>query len=275
MTSTLSGFLDDYWFIIVLTIGLMFIRYEGKRRWRNAQIVTEASFIYGAYLFYFLVRGLVKDQVTVARENAHHLIEVERTLGLFIEHDLQQWALSHQLVIDFVNWVYVWLHWPVLVIVLVWLFLHRQEWYPTYRNAFLISGAIALLIFAFYPVAPPRFLPDIGIIDTIEQHSYSQHVLLPSGLANKYAAMPSLHVGWNLLASIAIIRHARASWWRAVGFVLPFIMFASVVLTGNHFIIDGIVGDLIILAGLGIALLVTERTAEPAREEPSEAIVAS
>ncbi len=270
MAEVLARFVEDYWFIMMLTALLLFIRHEGPKRWKNAQVVTEASFVYGAYLFYYLVRGLVKDQVSVARDNARHVVNFEQSVGLWHELDLQRWALTHRTVIDFVNWVYVWLHWPVIVIVLVWLFINHQDWYPTYRNAFLISGAIALLIFALFPVAPPRFMHSLGIIDTVEQHSYSQHVLLPSGLANKYAAMPSLHVGWNLLASIAIVAHARSLWARAIGFALPVAMFSAVVLTGNHFIIDGIAGDAIVLVGLAIALKTTGRIAEDARREPVE-----
>lgn len=275
MADVLVRFVEDYWFIMMLTVLLLFIRHEGPKRWKNAQVVTEASLVYGAYLFYYLVRGLVKDQVTVARENARQLVRFEQSVGLWHELDLQRWALSHRSVIDFVNWVYVWLHWPVIVIVLVWLFINHPGWYQTYRNAFLISGAIALIIFALYPVAPPRFMHTLGIIDTVEQHSYSQHVLLPSGLANKYAAMPSLHVGWNLLASIALVAHARSLWARAIGVALPFAMFSAVVLTGNHFIIDGIAGDLIVLTGLAIALKVTGRTTDEASREPVEAAIPS
>lgn len=249
----LSGFFETYWFIILVTFLLGLVRSEAQRRLENPRIVSEITFVYGAYLCYYLVRGLVKEQVATAYQNAYRVIDFERALGLFIEADLQTRAAAHDQIVTFMNWVYVWCHWPVLVGVLIWLFLNRGEQYLKYRNALLISGALALLVFAFFPVAPPRFLPEFGFVDTIEQRSYSQHVLLPSGLANKYAAVPSLHVGWNFLACLAVALHARNVTIRALAVVLPSMMFASVVLTGNHYIIDGIAGILLALVGLAIA----------------------
>jgi len=167
------------------------------------------------------------------------------------------------------NWVYVWLHWPVIVIVLIWLFIESPAQYALYRNAILISGALALLIFAFFPVAPPRFMSEFGFIDTIEQRSYSQHVLLPSGLANKYAAMPSLHAGWNLLMSIALVTNARQYIFRAVGVVVPILMTASIILTGNHYILDAVAGDLLALVALVLATHLFASNAVDRRSPPS------
>jgi hypothetical protein len=250
----LAGFVESYWVILGLTAILLMVRREAQRRFDNAAFLAEASFIYAAYLCYYLVRGLVKDQATVARANAYRVIEFERDLFMFVEPELQRFALSHERLIDAMNWIYVWLHWPVMVIVLVWLFLNYPAEYVKYRNAVLISGALALLVFAFFPVAPPRFMPGFGIVDTLDQRSYSQHVLLPSGLANKYAAVPSLHVGWNLLMAIAVVRNAKTIQAKTIGYMLPVLMTSSVVLTGNHYIIDAVAGDALVLVGLVIAV---------------------
>jgi hypothetical protein len=250
----IADFIEAYWVILGLTAVLLVVRREAQRRFDNAALLAEASFIYAAYLSYYLVRGLVKDQAVVARENAYRVIEFERDLFMFVEPQLQQFALNHEHLIDAMNLVYVWLHWPVMVIVLVWLFLNHPAEYVKYRNAVLISGALALLIFTFFPVAPPRFMPEFGFVDTLDQRSYSQHVLLPSGLANKYAAVPSLHVGWNLLMALAVIRNARTLQARTIGCALPVLMTSSVVLTGNHYVIDAVAGDVLALTGLVIAV---------------------
>ncbi len=252
----ITDFVNAYWPILTLT-GLLFgFRWAIRDRIANGALLAEATFVYAAYLSYYMVRGLVKDQATLARENAYRLIDFERDYGLFRELDLQAFALQYPTVVNAMNWVYVWLHWPVIAIVLVWLFLNHPEKYLIYRNAVLISGAIALIIFAFFPVAPPRFVPELGFIDTIQQRSYSKEVLLPSGLANKYAAVPSLHVGWNLLMSIAIVCYARSQRIKLFGLLLPILMTSSVVLTGNHFILDAIIGDIVALVGLLIAVYV-------------------
>lgn len=246
-------YFEDYGIILGLTGVLLVVRRETQRRYGNTHLVAEATLLYAAYFCYYLVRGMVKDQVSAATVNAHRVVDLERSLRIFIEPQLQEFALNHDWIVNAMNWVYVWLHWPVIAVVLVWLFFNYRSEYTLYRNAVLISGALALLIFAFFPVAPPRFMPEFGFIDTIEQRSYSQHVLLPSGLANKYAAVPSLHAGWNLLMALAIVQNARSYSIKAVGFVLPVLMSMSIVLTGNHYILDFVIGDATALAGLYIA----------------------
>ena len=249
-----ATFIELYGPILALTAVLLAIRREALRRFGKQHFIAEATLLYAAYFCYFLVRGLVKDQASTAQINAHRIVDLERSLRFFFEAEAQQFALRFDWLINSMNLVYVWFHWPVIVIVLIWLFVERPGEYALYRNAILISGALALLIFAFFPVAPPRFMPEFGFIDTIEQRSYSQHVLLPSGLANKYAAMPSLHAGWNLLMGLALVRNARQPLVRAAGVVIPILMTMSIVLTGNHYVLDFVVGDLLAVFGLVLAM---------------------
>jgi hypothetical protein len=155
--------------------------------------------------------------------------------------------------VNLANWIYVWFYWPVLAAVLIWLFRRHQPHYPLYRNAMLVSGAIGLVLFTLFPVAPPRFLGGLEFADTVAVRSFAYHVLLPQGLANQYAAMPSLHAGWILLVGIAVARHASSTYWRAFGIAMPVLMFLAIVATANHYIIDGIVGDSVALLGLGCA----------------------
>lgn len=268
----LLTFFESYWPILSITAFLFGVRWIVQRKFTNAEFLSEATLVYGAYLSYYMVRGLVKDQAVVGRENAYKLIAFERDLHMFVELQLQGFALKYEMLVNAMNWVYVWLHWPVIAIVLIWLFLNYPKEYITYRNALLISGAIALLFFAFFPVAPPRFVPEFGFVDTIQQRSYSKSVLLPSGLANKYAAVPSLHVGWNLLMAIAVVRHARSWTFKLFGATLPILMTSSVVLTGNHYIIDAVIGDIVALIGLALAVYVFtgNRKRERPRERPPE-----
>ncbi len=272
-----ESFIEAYGPILILTTVLLAVRKEAMRRFGRSHIVAEASMLYAAYFCYFIVRGLVKDQASAARVNAHRIVDLERSLGIFVERRAQVFALGHDWLINLMNWVYVWFHWPVIVIVLIWLFVQYPGEYPLFRNAILVSGALSLLIFAFFPVAPPRFMPEFGFIDTIEQRSYSRHVLLPPGLANLYAAMPSLHAGWNLLMGIAIVRYAQQAPVRAVGVVIPILMTLSIVLTGNHYILDFIVGDIVAVGGLLIArqFFAGHTTEDPPPGPPSVAVPTS
>jgi membrane-associated phospholipid phosphatase len=232
-----------------------------------AHLAREICLAMMLYFVYYLVRGIVKDQVTEAHLRAHAIVDLERSLGLFQEPAVQAWALNHELLIRFVNWIYVWWFWPPIIFGLSWLFLHHREHYEPYRNALLISGAMGLVVFALFPVAPPRFLAGIDVIDTVTQRSVSSHVLLPQGLSNKYAAMPSLHAGWTFLMGIAFVRHARHPLAQAFGVALPLCMFASIVVTGNHFIIDGIVGQLFALTALLLAYELQRRRVSQTEHE--------
>ncbi|CAN5626912.1 hypothetical protein BH23CHL2_BH23CHL2_32120 [soil metagenome] len=246
-------YFEDYGILLGLTGVLLLVRREAQRRFGDSHLVAEASLIYAAYFCYYLVRGLVKDQVATARVNAHRIVDLERDLRMFVEPQAQGLTLRHDWLVDVMNWVYVWFHWPVIAIVFIWLFFNHPPDYTLYRNAILISGALSLLVFTFFPVAPPRFMPEFGFVDTIEQRSFSKHVLLPPGLANKYAAVPSLHAGWNLLMAIAIVRKSGTRSVQAAGFVIPIMMALSIVLTGNHYILDAVAGYFVALTGLYLA----------------------
>lgn len=78
-------------------------------------------------------------------------------------------------------------------------------------------------------------------------------MLQPPAFTNPYAAMPSFHVGWDLLVGIALVREGRSAWVRAVGRLIPVLMITAVVLTGNHYFLDAIAGDLIVLVSLALS----------------------
>lgn len=220
------------------------------RRW--VSVVREIAFLAMAALAYSLVRGLTDDRVELAFSNAEQVIAFERTLGIFIEPDLQAAALGSNLAVNAANAVYIG-YWPILIGALGWLLLRHPIRYRYYRNAMLASGALSLAIFAAYPLAPPRFLPEHGFVDTIAAHSDSYRDFNASALVNEYAAMPSLHVGWILLANIAILATTRHRIVRVVAVAMPALMFTATVLTANHYIVDGAAGAVVVLVGLAIA----------------------
>jgi hypothetical protein len=218
----------------------------------QANLLREMALVIFAYFTYFAVRGVTVGSEERAVENAGDVIALERALGIFHEPAMQRAILDDRWFVDLMNWMYVWGHWPLIILVAVWLYLNWRASYRLYRNAFLISGAIGLVIFALFPVAPPR-LADVDIVDTVTLHSNSYRVLQPPGLVNQYAAVPSLHFGWNLLIGIIFITHARSWAARAMGIMIPAVMFLAIVLTANHYIIDAAAGGAVALTGLWIA----------------------
>jgi hypothetical protein len=232
---------------------------------RQVLAVTAGVFVY------FRVRGLTASRPGVALDHADQVLAFERWFHLDVEHEVQRVATSRDWLTDLANWVYIWGHWPVIITVMVWLALRHRTVFLRLRNAMFVSGGIGLVIFALYPVAPPR-LTGLGYVDTVTERSEAYRVLQPPAFVNPYAAMPSLHVGWDLLVGLAVASAAGTVLLRWVGRMMPVLMWAAVVLTANHYIVDGVAGAALALVGLAVALwwerLETSRAEHAVRELP-------
>ncbi|MBI2723744.1 MAG: phosphatase PAP2 family protein [Chloroflexi bacterium] len=220
-----------------------------ERHWR---LIAEILFIIPAYTAYQFVRGAVHGQAGTAFDNASKLITIEQRLGIFREAFLQQLILPKAYLVDFFNYLYIWGHLPVLIAVAIWLYIRHRENYALFRNAFLISGVIALIGFSTVPLAPPRYMPEFGFTDTIIK-AQSYYALQNPKIVNQYAAMPSLHFGWDLLVAIAIGVNTRIRSVRFLVPVLPVVMLGGIVLTANHYFLDAVAGALVAVLGLSIA----------------------
>ena len=219
----------------------------GLRAFREILVVAIAV------LCYFTVRGVMDAREATALANADTVIALEQRLGLFWEPNLQRQALQINHLATIANWIYIWGHWPIIAVTLLWLLVRHRDVLSVYRNAMLISGAIGVICFALFPLAPPRFMEGLGFVDTVTLHSSAYRVLQPPSLTNQFAAMPSLHFGWNLLMGIAIWRHARGRLPRLFSAVMPMLMFVAIVLTANHYVLDGVAGMAVAVTGLGVA----------------------
>ena len=244
---------DDWVFLIIAmaSLGLRLVVRPGPA---PVRVLREILLLAPAVLLYFLVRGLVVGRRAEAVDRAHDLIRLERNLRIYWEPDLQQLIVDRGWLVDFANRVYIWGHWPVIAGVALWLCLAHRDAYGVYRNALLISGGIGLVIFTLFPVAPPRLVDGMGFVDTVTLHSRAYRVFQPPDLTNPYAAMPSLHFGWNLLFALAVVRHASWPPLRVFGLVMPVLMLLAILVTANHYILDGIAGAAVALLGLAVAV---------------------
>ena len=229
---------------------------------RRRDLLQQVVIIVGAYFVYFLVRGATEGDVAAALRNAEDIERFERGLGIYLEPTLQAAIVGERWLVDALNWVYLWGHWPVIGATAVWLYIKRPEAFRLTRNAFLISGAIGLAFFATLPTAPPR-LADIGLVDTVTEHADFYRLLQPRELTNQYAAFPSLHFGWNLLIGIALVREAPRLAFRAFGALSPVAMLAAIVLTANHYFVDAIAGGIVALTGLYLAHMLHRHPMHP------------
>ena len=226
-----------------------------RTRSTTAGVLRQSALLTGAAAAYFLVRSVTEGDRGTAVANAERVMALERAVGLDVEPALQAAVLPAEPLVALANWVYVFGHWPVLVAVLGWLALRHPLRFAELRGALLLSGAVGMVLFAVLPVAPPRLVDEgqvAGMVDTVLEHSRAYRVLQPPAFTNQYAAVPSLHVGWDLLAGIAVVTTARRRAVRVLGALLPVLMALAVVVTANHFVVDAVAGALLAVGSLAV-----------------------
>ncbi len=212
----------------------------------------ELALVAFAFLLYFLVRGAVVDREAEALSHALRVIEIEEKTGLYWEPTLNEWISGKEALAQFFNQVYFWLDFPFIVAVGLWMYFagHRHA-YTVARDALLASGAIALVVYALFPLMPPRLLAEHGyaFVDTLKQYSSASYQADSTApFVNPYAAMPSLHYGWAVLVGGVLFWTTSNPWVRALALLLPVGQFLAIVFSANHFVLDA-------FAGLGVAVL--------------------
>ena len=217
------------------------------------------------YILYFLVRAQAVGSTTEAFRNADYVISMERWLGIFKELEFQKaMSLSNDVLRHLWNIVWFYGHWPVIIVCAVWLFVKRPAIYTLTRNAFLVTGAIALVIYALFPVVPRHYIHD-GVVYTLTT-SYVMNSD-QSTFVNPFAPLPSMHVGWNFLIAAGLFLAFPGSRLRYLLVLLPVLTWISTVATGSHYIIDGFAG--ICLASFGLLVAVwLNRTGGPMIRRP-------
>jgi len=227
--------------------------------WRpSKKDLAEVLLLASALPLYYLVRGQAHQRVEEAVQRGVDVVNFEKSLGIFWEVELQSWVLPYDWLVTFLNGFYLYGHLPIIGVLAVWLYFWHRPQYLIMRNAFLVSGAIGLVIFLNFPTAPPRLLEahgvEFGFVDTILREYNQSRPDTPAFFVNEYAALPSLHIGWNLLTGISLWLATRNVLMRAFGALMPLTMFAVIVLTANHYIVDAFAGFAVMMAGLLIAL---------------------
>ena len=224
----------------------------GAPEWRSKRaIVAQVALVLGALFAYMAVRFITKGQRRLALENARDLLNFEKLFGIDWERGAQAAVIRRPPWRWFFDTVYVWTYWPMVILTLIMFWRRDRRRYQLFRDALFISGAIGLVVFALYPVAPPRMLD--GFTDTVAQVSRQHFVARPTGLANEYAALPSFHAGWIVLAASMIVKATRRFVSRIFAVVGALLMSTAVVVTANHYVIDVIVGVAVSLVGLGLS----------------------
>jgi hypothetical protein len=219
-----------------------------------------------------------------AFNHAKAIIQLQRNIGLYFEDSLQRWYLDLPLhgLIRFWNIYYGLFHFVVVAIALVWMFRKAPERYRLWRNTLAFTTLLALVGFASFSLMPPRLLDDpgtyggcqiyaagqnlpdtdgeppcdrYGFVDTVATYggwaSFGSEEM--AAVSNQYAAMPSMHIGWSTWCALVLAPLVRRRWLRALVIAYPFITLFDIMVTANHYWIDGVGGLICLGAGYLIA----------------------
>src|SRR5439155_932089 len=151
--------------------------------------------------------------------------------------------------------------------------------YPRWRNTLGIATALALIGFAFFPLLPPRLLPDFGshydFVDTLAKDPafWSFNSGAVNKISNQFAAMPSVHCAWALWCACALVPRLKHVWGKVLAVIYPVATVTVIVVTANHYFLDAVGGFLVLGVGYVAARIVTRAGRGPAvvREPVAEA----
>jgi membrane-associated phospholipid phosphatase len=206
----------------VVAIGNRYLPRGWRDFWRQIAIW------FGFLLAYQVARGIADRNPVRAFENGLWVIEIEQHATGLIELSLQR---------------------TVVGLMLLWVYLRRNDRFYRFRNWILLANAIGLIGYVTAPTAPPRMFGVFGFEDTLFQFGSLNH---GSGLvelaSNPYAAMPSLHAADALIVGVSMAMIVKSRWLKALWLAWPAWVWFSVMATANHFWLD-------IAAGILVALI--------------------
>jgi hypothetical protein len=267
---------------------------QGLRWWK------EALFAVGVYGVYSIVRnqfGSAGGDPGPAFGHALDVIDIEKAIHLYIEPHLQSWYLdlpAHGL-IRLWNVYYGIAHFLVTFIAFVWLYRRDPGRHRLLRNTLGITTCLAVVGFATFSLMPPRLLDDPGeyggcqvyapqatdgwehgdpVPTACHEYGFVDTVAVYGGwisfgndgykdVSNQYAAMPSMHIGWATWTAIVLVPLVRRRWARVLVIAYPLITLACIILTANHYWIDGVGGLACLALGYLAARLVTRSPGRP------------
>ena len=228
-----------------LLAGAVLVRRGPPRlRWATAYL-REAAVLAGLYAAWQVLLDHLVVHTAGAVGHGRWVARVERDMHWPGEAWFQGPFLHHPALGRAADVYYGAAHFTVMGIFLAWIFARHRDAYRRARGRLVLVTLAAALIQAV-PVAPPRLVPGVGVVD-VARH-FGQSVYDPGGLADpgQLIAMPSVHVAWAGLVALSVLQATRSP-GRWSGLLHLLVTVGVVVGTGNHWWLDGAVA-LVLLA---------------------------
>jgi hypothetical protein len=239
--------------------------------------IVEISVIVGLAIAYNVIRALPRPHELAAFAHAQDILSFEGPLFEWIEVPLNKWMAGVPVIAVAACYFYAALHYAATPLVLFRS--RRQGGWQYWRGywSLVIASGIALILYATYPVAPPRLVPDIDIVDVMRAFSqygwWGSAASAPRGIGdatNQFAALPSMHFGWALWCAIQMWGFGHRI-WRVLALLYPTLLTVVVLGTGNHFITDVAAGGVCVLVALGVVYGIRALVARVQRSTAAQA----
>jgi hypothetical protein len=248
------GWLPWRWaLLIALAMGVLMLAARMQPRWRPVSSAAgEVALLMAAYAAWQYAGSFTFGGLDRAVASGLGIARLEDLLGWPSGAAMQAPVLAHEWLVRIADTYYATAHITVFVLTLSWVFLrHRGDWPFTRTTVFLTTGACLLI--QYKPVAPPRLIPELGVVDTAARTGLSVYTAIPG--ANQYSAMPSVHIAWAAAVALLIVVVAQTP-WRWLALVHPLATTWVVVVTGNHYLMDAVVAVILLGGACAVALAV-------------------
>lgn len=228
--------------------------------------IRQLALVVGAGLAYELARRMTRPDWAAADAHARWIWALERTLHVGVEQELQATLLHLPWLLGVLSTFYLVSHFVVTGAFLLWLYRRSRAEFVRLRDALLLATTVSLVVHWCFPTAPPR-LAHLGFADTLHRF-LGVDIGSPahSALSNPVAAVPSLHAGYAVGMAIVLwrLRH------RALAVTYPAVVVLTIVVTGNHFLLDAVAGGLVVAGSFALQPAATRLYWSPRRgvEQP-------
>jgi PAP2 superfamily len=253
---------------------------DGRRLYWWGELIAVAVF----YFVYSFVRNLHHGNQSDAFRHALDLMRFQKSLGINHEQAVQAWALGSRTFIIAANYFYGSLHFIVTGGAMIYLYRKWTDDYPRWRNTLAIATGLALIGFAFFPLAPPRMfdgtnwhlafsIPNLHFVDTLAKDPafWSFNSGAVNKISNQFAAMPSVHCAWALWCACALVPRLKHVWAKVLAAIYPAMTVTVIVVTANHYFLDAVGGFFVFTVGYVLARVFTRAGRGPAVSPPAPA----
>lgn len=248
------------------------------RRALRSRALVELGAMAMLAVIYNTVRAGGGTDKALAMSHARDVVRLEGAIFRHLELNLDHWIVTVPVLAVAACYFYALMHYVMTPTILV--LSRRRGGWQYWRGywALVVGSGIALVVYANWPLAPPRLMPELGTIDVMQHFAgagwWGDAASAPRGLGdatNQFAAMPSLHFGWSLWSAVQMWGFGGRR-WRTAAVAYPTLQALVVLATANHFLLDVIGGATCILLGYAIVTVVGRvlgRTGRPTVAVPA------